>query len=137
MSNNRLYVLHSCGCPEHQELTRNYEGDIKMLYQLGFDGAKYDRCGVQLNSTLYASLMRATGKSFLIENWCVLPLLFLLPAFPHAHPCVHSHWGICTDDDTSSCPTPSRDWCPFNVREVFLSFCLLPGSDWACLSVLG
>jgi hypothetical protein len=45
------------------------------------------------NSTLYASLMKATKKSYLIEN---------------------CHWGICTDDDHSSCPTPSRDWCPMN-----------------------
>jgi hypothetical protein len=36
-------------------------------------------------------------------------------------------WGICTDDDTSSCPT--RDWCPFNfyrtsgdIRETWNSF---------------
>jgi hypothetical protein len=76
------------------ELRRNYEGDIRALFELGFDGAKYDRCGVMLNSTLYAELMNATGKAFLIEN---------------------CHWGICTADDASSCPTsPSREWAPFN-----------------------
>merc|ERR1719498_131136 len=41
--------------------------------------------------------MNATGKSFLIEN---------------------CHWGICdtsfNQKDNSGCPTPSRDWCPFN-----------------------
>lgn len=82
-----------CGCQEQEALARNYAGDIAALHELGFDGVKYDRCNVQLNSTLYAELMNATGKSFLIEQ---------------------CHWGICTDDDTSSCPTPSRDWCPFN-----------------------
>jgi alpha-galactosidase len=97
-----------CSCHEKEALTRNYEGDITALHELGFDGVKYDRCNVQLNSTLYAELMNATGKSFLIEQ---------------------CHWGICTDDDTSSCPTPSRDWCPFNffrtsgdVRETWNSW---------------
>ena len=47
--------------------------------------------GKQLNMTLYAKLMQATGKNYTIEN---------------------CHWGKCTDDDTSSCPT--TDWCPFN-----------------------
>lgn len=82
-----------CGCMEAEALRKNYVGDIAALHELGFDGVKYDRCNVQLNSTLYAELMNATGKAFLIEQ---------------------CHWGICTDDDTSSCPTPSRDWCPFN-----------------------
>ena len=47
-------------------MARNYEGDVRALLELGFDGAKYDRCGAMLNSTLYASLMNATGKSFLV-----------------------------------------------------------------------
>jgi hypothetical protein len=38
-------------------------------------------------------------KLFLIENFLIENCL---------------QWGICTDDDASSCPTPSRDWCPFN-----------------------
>jgi len=41
--------------------------------------------------TLYAELMNATGKGYLIEN---------------------CHWGRCTNSDDSSCPT--ADWCPFN-----------------------
>jgi hypothetical protein len=28
-----------------------------------------DGCGAQRNMTLYAELMQATGKSYLIENW--------------------------------------------------------------------
>lgn len=47
-----------------------------------------------LNSTLYAELMKAAGKPFLIEN---------------------CHWGICDSGDDSSCPgKPSRSWAPFN-----------------------
>jgi hypothetical protein len=61
------WYQNACGCGE-PNLKRNFEGDIKMLFELGFDGAKYDRCGDMLNSTLYASLMNDTGKSFLIEN---------------------------------------------------------------------
>ena len=52
-------------------------------------------CGAQRNQTLYAELMKNTGKSFTIEN---------------------CHWGRCTDSDDSSCPTV--DWCPFNVRDL-------------------
>lgn len=86
---------NNCGCPEHEEKRINYEGDIRQLLALGFDGAKYDRCGVMLNSTLYAELMNATGKAFLIEN---------------------CHWGMCDDGDDSSCPSaaPTRAWAPFN-----------------------
>ena len=40
--------------------------------------------------TLYAQLMNATGKAYLIEN---------------------CHWGKCSAGDDSSCPT--ADWCPF------------------------
>lgn len=43
------------------------------------------------NMTEYAWLMNKTGKSYEIEN---------------------CHWGACTEDDASSCPT--TDWCPFN-----------------------
>ena len=41
--------------------------------------------------TMYADLMQQTGSAYEIEN---------------------CHWGFCTDDDASSCPT--ADWCPFN-----------------------
>ena len=93
-----------CGCMETEELLKNYVGDVAALHELGFDAVKYDRCNVQLNSTLYAELMNATGKSFLIEQ---------------------CHWGICTNDDTSSCPTPSRDWCPFNFFRRVLQLLLV------------
>lgn len=72
-------------------LMQNYEGDVRKLHDFGFDGVKLDGCGAQRNMTLYAELMKATGKAYLIEN---------------------CHWGRCTDSDDSSCPT--ADWCPFN-----------------------
>jgi hypothetical protein len=39
-----------------------------MLKELGFDGVKLDACSAQLNMTLYAELMKATGTAFEIEN---------------------------------------------------------------------
>eukprot|EP01051_Picozoa_sp_SAG22_P016190 SAG22_NODE_2240_length_2803_cov_1.576923_4_plen_284_part_00 len=102
------WYQNDCGCTETVEKVLNYEGDIRTLDSLGFTGAKYDNCAVMRNSSLYAALMNKTGKSFLIEN---------------------CHWGVCTDDDTSSCPTRGRTWCPFNffrtsgdVRETWNSW---------------
>merc|ERR1719273_98159 len=82
---------NGCACGERHELLINYQGDVRMLHQLGFDGVKLDGCGAQRNMTLYAALMNATGKAYLIEN---------------------CHWGRCNNNDDSSCPT--LDWCPFN-----------------------
>ena len=59
---------NGCACGEHVELQKNYEGDVRMLHALGFDGVKLDGCGAQRNMTKYAELMAATGRSFLIEN---------------------------------------------------------------------
>jgi len=89
------WYFNGCGCIEtHKPASGwdiNYEGDIQALYDLGFDGVKFDGCGMQCNSTEYAFLMNKTGKAYEIEN---------------------CHWGDCTEDDASSCPTV--DWCPFN-----------------------
>jgi hypothetical protein len=85
------WYLNGCKCGEKEEVRKNYEGDIKLLDEFGFDGVKIDGCGAQRNQTLYAELMAATGKSYTIEN---------------------CHWGRCTDSDDSSCPTAT--WCPFN-----------------------
>jgi len=85
------WYLNGCKCGERTELLQNYEGDIKDLHAFGFDGVKIDGCGHQRNQTLYAALMRASGKNYTIEN---------------------CHWGDCTDSDDSSCPTST--WCPFN-----------------------
>ena len=82
---------NGCACGERKALLQNYEGDVRSLAELGFDGVKLDGCGAQRNMTLYAALMNATGKRFKIEN---------------------CHWGDCTASDDSSCPTV--DWCPFN-----------------------
>jgi len=85
------WYLNGCKCGEHVELEKNYEGDIRSLSKFGFDSVKIDGCGQQRNMTHYAELMKATGKSYHIEN---------------------CHWGHCTNSDNSSCPT--KDWCPFN-----------------------
>ena len=82
---------NGCACGERHALEINYEGDVRNLHDLGFDGVKLDGCGAQRNMTLYADLMAKTGKSYLIEN---------------------CHWGRCSAGDDSSCPT--TDWCPFN-----------------------
>ena len=85
------WYLNGCKCGEHKEKEMNYAGDIKDLHTFGFDGVKIDGCGAQRNQTLYAALMRDSGKNYTIEN---------------------CHWGRCTPSDDSSCPT--RTWCPFN-----------------------
>ena len=82
---------NGCACGERKALPINYEGDVRTLHKLDFDGVKLDGCGAQRNMTLYAELMKATGKAYLIEN---------------------CHWGRCTGRDDSSCPTST--WCPFN-----------------------
>ena len=85
------WYLNGCACGEREERLLNYQGDVKLLDEFGFDAVKLDGCGAATNMTYYAALMQATGKSYLIEN---------------------CHWGDCTSGDDSSCPT--ADWCPFN-----------------------
>ena len=94
------FYYNGCACANHghgRPGTRagspahDYAGDIALLHDAGFSGVKFDNCGGQRNLTLYAELMQATGANFTIEN---------------------CHWGTCSTDDASSCP--SRDWCPFN-----------------------
>lgn len=85
------FYQNGCACGEKVEKMINYKGDINYLHSLGFDAVKLDGCGKQRNLTLYAQLMKATGKNYSIEN---------------------CHWGRCTDSDDSSCPT--LEWCPFN-----------------------
>ena len=62
------WYQNGCACGERRELTINYEGDVRNLASLGFDAVKLDGCGHKKNMSLYASLMKATGKSFEIEN---------------------------------------------------------------------
>ena len=82
------WYFNGCGCIEKREPASgwdiDFEGDIKMLAEFGFDAVKFDGCGRLCNLTMYADLMHQTGKAFAIEN---------------------CHWGFCTDDDASSCPT--------------------------------
>ena len=57
-----------CACGERTEKRINYEGDVNLTFQLGFDGVKIDSCGAQRNMTLYAELFNETGCPILIEN---------------------------------------------------------------------
>jgi alpha-galactosidase len=57
------WYLNGCKCGEHVEKRINYEGDIKDLHDFDFDGVKIDGCGKQRNQTLYAELMRESGKT--------------------------------------------------------------------------
>ena len=86
------FYQNGCACGERIERRINYEGDVRALVGYGFDSVKLDGCGRQKNLTLYAELMNKSGHSFEIEN---------------------CHWGVETDDDTSSAPRPG--WCPFNL----------------------
>eukprot|EP01052_Picozoa_sp_SAG31_P048099 SAG31_NODE_9912_length_1211_cov_1.392086_1_plen_143_part_01 len=84
------WYMNGCACGEHVELTKNYAGDVKLLHDYGFDGVKIDGCGAQKNNTLYAELMRKSGRNYTIEN---------------------CHWGAMNaigckaGDDGSACPT--------------------------------
>lgn len=93
------WYFNGCGCIEKRMPASGwdvvYEGDIRALADMGWDGVKFDGCGRMCNMTMYASLMNNTGKAFAIEN---------------------CHWGDCSTTDASSCPT--RDWCPFNWYRV-------------------
>ena len=51
------------GSPE-----QDYVGDITLLHDMDFDGAKFDNCGGQRNLSKYAELMKASGKNYSIEN---------------------------------------------------------------------
>lgn len=89
------WYFNGCGCIEKREPASgwdiNYVGDIELLAKYGFDAVKFDGCGRMCNLTRHAELMEKTGKVYETEN---------------------CHWGDCTGDDASSCPT--QDWCPFN-----------------------
>ena len=91
------FYFNGCACANHGNRRgkgsppQDYIGDVTLLHDMDFDGAKFDNCGGQRNLTKYAELMKASGKNYSIEN---------------------CHWGQCLTDDASSCP--SQDWCPFN-----------------------
>lgn len=118
------WYFNGCGCIEKHKPASgwdiNYEGDIRQLAAYGFDGVKFDGCGRMCNMTLYAELMNQTGKAFEIGNSRKIAhgrhaFNALISGRPW--PCCidvveNCHWGACTGNDASSCPT--KDWCPFN-----------------------
>ena len=91
------FYFNGCACANHGNKRgkgspqQDYAGDVALLHRVNFDAVKFDNCGGQRNLTKYAELMKASGKNFSIEN---------------------CHWGQCSNDDESSCP--SKEWAPFN-----------------------
>eukprot|EP01051_Picozoa_sp_SAG22_P006399 SAG22_NODE_418_length_10750_cov_11.722280_6_plen_202_part_00 len=66
---------NNCICHESGGRIRNetwrqlsYQGDIKQLVDNDFKGVKFDNCGLHNDMDLYAALMNATGKAFLVER---------------------------------------------------------------------
>lgn len=87
------WYLNGCKCKEKEATQKTYEGDIAALAAYQFDSIKLDDCGPHKNFSLYAELMRKSGRNFTIE--------------------VHNpSAGSCQGGDHSTCPT--RTWCPFN-----------------------
>ena len=91
------WYFNGCACANHggkhggPSPHQDYAGDIAYLKDMNFSGVKFDMCGGQRNLSLYAELMKVAGWYGTIEN---------------------CHWGKCTNDDESSCP--SADWAPFS-----------------------
>ena len=68
------FYFNGCACANHGNKRgsgspeQDYVGDITLLHDMNFDGAKFDNCGGQRNLSKYAELMKASGKNFSIEN---------------------------------------------------------------------
>jgi hypothetical protein len=75
---------NNCGCSDHCTDPVCYQGDVSAAFELGYDSIKLDGCGKEYDLDLWASLLNATGRAFLIEN---------------------CHWG-----DT----LPNATWCPWS-----------------------
>lgn len=79
---------NNCICPETTtDDSKYYKGDVKALYQYGFDGVKLDGCGAQLDLEQYYEMMNSTGKAITVEN---------------------CHWG------SKSPFEPTATFCPWN-----------------------
>ena len=53
---------NGCACGERKALMANYEGDVRMLHSLGFDGVKLDGCGAQVKLQ-HAPFSRSTAHT--------------------------------------------------------------------------
>lgn len=98
---------NNCICSDHCSTPECYQGDVDATLDYGFDSIKLDGCGAQRDLTLYAALFNATGKSILIENWCVVHpgASRAAQTAPLTHSLPHSHWGG---------TVPNATWCPWN-----------------------
>ncbi len=53
---------------ESDWVLKNFQGDVDFLISTGFDSYKLDSCGALQDIALYASLIKQTGKSIVVEN---------------------------------------------------------------------
>lgn len=64
------FYFNGCACANHGgkrggiSPRQDYAGDIMLLHDTGFTQVKFDNCGGQRNMTLYAELMKASGKNY-------------------------------------------------------------------------
>ena len=69
------WYQNNCICHESASHIRNktwealtYRGDVAQLVENDFRGVKIDNCGLHNDLDLYARLMNATGRAFLVEH---------------------------------------------------------------------
>ena len=65
--------------PWGAESIEHYRGDVKATIDFGFDGVKYDGCGLFKNMPLFASLFNDTGNAIMLEE-CTHPLTQAKPS---------------------------------------------------------
>jgi len=81
-------ICHESGGHIRNQTWRNlsYYGDVQQLVQNNFSGIKIDNCGLHNDMDLYAALMNATGRAFMVER----------------------------SDQGKGTPT-NDSWCPYNM----------------------
>ena len=73
------WYFNGCKCGEQTEVIRNYAGDVRSLHTFGFDAVKIDGCGQQLNMTLYAQLMKESGRNYVgYPSFCLLSVIVVI-----------------------------------------------------------
>jgi alpha-galactosidase len=59
---------NNCGCMEAELPPNDPQQDAEATARLGFDGAKVDSCGPQLNMSLWADAFNTTGRPIMVED---------------------------------------------------------------------
>ena len=68
------WYMNNCICREilpisDDERENHYANHVKAIIDFGYDGVKFDECGMFRNLTKWYQIINATGKEILIENW--------------------------------------------------------------------